>query len=121
MYLIELLQNDLTHPKGSTGVVATLKSKMAAASVSSGTEHSVVGEIIEIRDLARARFKLNERYSTAQPRQNTCTSALLPFKFPASGKYDTILDLLATTTPTIHLRTAKALFDVIMHKVYYTK
>ena len=44
--------------------------------------------------------------------------ALLPFKFPASGKYNPILDSFVTTTPTMHVRAAKALFDVIMHKVY---
>ena len=45
-------------------------------------------------------------------------SALLPFKFPALGEYDAILDSFVTTTPTMHVRAAKALFDVIMHKVY---
>ena len=44
-------------------------------------------------------------------------SALLPFKFP--GKYDAILDSFVTTTPTMHVRAAKPLFDVIMHKVCY--
>ena len=39
-------------------------------------------------------------------------------KFSASGKYDAILDSFVTTTPTMHVRAAKALFDVIMHKVY---
>ena len=45
-------------------------------------------------------------------------SAFLPFKFPASGKYDAILDSCVTTTTTMHVRAAKALFYVIMHKVY---
>ena len=45
-------------------------------------------------------------------------SALLPFKFPVSRKYDAILDSFVTTTPTMHVRAAKALFDDIMHKVY---
>ena len=44
-------------------------------------------------------------------------SALLPFKFPASGKY-AILNSFVTTTPIMHVQAAKALFDVIMHKVY---
>ena len=34
--LIDLMHNDVTHPKGSTVVVVTLKSKMAASSASSG-------------------------------------------------------------------------------------
>ena len=45
-------------------------------------------------------------------------SAMLPFKFPASGKYDAILDSLVTTTTTMHVRAAKVMFDVIVHKVY---
>ena len=44
--------------------------------------------------------------------------ALLPFKFPASGKYDAMLDSYVSTTPTMHVRAAKALFEIIMHKVY---
>ena len=44
-------------------------------------------------------------------------SALLLFKFPAFVKYGAILDSLMTTTHTMHIRAAKALFDVIMHKV----
>ena len=45
-------------------------------------------------------------------------SALLRFKFPASEKYDAILDSFVTTTPTMHVRATKASFDVIMHKVH---
>ena len=29
-------------------------------------------------------------------------TALLPFKFPVSGKYDALLDSFVTTTPTMH-------------------
>ena len=47
-------------------------------------------------------------------------SLLLPFKFPASRKYNTILNSCATTTITMHVRAGKALFYVIMHKVYRT-
>ena len=45
-------------------------------------------------------------------------SALVPFKFPDSGKYDAILDSFVTTTTTMHVRVAKALFYVITYKVY---
>ena len=45
-------------------------------------------------------------------------SELLPLNFPASGKYDAILDSFVTTTTTMHVRAAKTLFGVIMHKVY---
>ena len=45
-------------------------------------------------------------------------SALLPCKFPALEKYDTILNSCVTATTTMHVRAAKALFYVIMHKVY---
>ena len=48
-------------------------------------------------------------------------SALLPFKFPASGKYDAILDSFVTTTTTMQVQAAKALFYVIMHKVLWFK
>ena len=45
-------------------------------------------------------------------------SALLPFKFSALGNYDAILDSFVTTTTTMYVRAAKALFNVNMHKVY---
>ena len=48
-------------------------------------------------------------------------SALLPFKFSASGKNDATLDSFVTATPTVYVRAANALFDVIMHKVYCDK
>ena len=41
-------------------------------------------------------------------------SALLSFKSPTSGNYDAILDSFVITTPTMHVRAAKAFFDVIM-------
>ena len=44
-------------------------------------------------------------------------SVLLRFKFPASEKYDAILDSFVTTTLTVHVPATKASFDVIMHKV----
>ena len=44
-------------------------------------------------------------------------SVSLPFKFPAPGKYDAILDLFVTTTPT-GLFEQKSYCVVIMHKGY---
>ena len=76
----------------------------------------VVGEIVKVRDL-----ELSESSSKSpEPLLDGLAisehmSALLPFKFPALGKYDAILDSFVTTTPTMHVRAAKAFFDVIMH------
>ena len=42
-------------------------------------------------------------------------SALLPFKFPTSEKYDALLDSFVTS---MHIRAAKSLIDVILHKFY---
>ena len=76
----------------------------------------VVGEIVKVRDL-ELDLKSNK---SPEPLLDgpEHISALLPFKFPASGKYHAILDLFVTTTTTMYVRAAKALFDVIMHKVY---
>ena len=38
---------------------------------------------------------------------------IMPFKFPASGKYAAILNLYVTSTNIMHDRSAKALFYVI--------
>ena len=43
-------------------------------------------------------------------------SALPPFKFPASGKYDAILDAFVTTTPTMHVQDNSRSCKSIMHK-----
>ena len=43
------------------GVVVTLKSNMAVISANSGAEHSVVGEIVKVRDL-ELDPKSNDRY-----------------------------------------------------------
>ena len=79
----------------------------------------VVVEIVKVRDLDLSE---SSNKSPEPLLDGSATSehmsALLSFKFPASGKYDAILDSFVTTTPTMHVRTAEALFYAIMHKVY---
>ena len=77
-----------------------------------------VGEIVKPRDLDLSESS-NKSLEPLLDGPSTFEhmSALLLFKFPASGKYDAILDSFVTTAPTMHVRAAKALFDVIMHKV----
>ena len=104
---------DVTRPKGSMGVVVTLKSKMAASSASSGGK----GKIIVSFDLSESSNKLGKPLLNG-PATWEHMSALLPFNFPTSGKYKGILDSLVTTTTTMHVWAAKALFYFIMHKVY---
>ena len=100
------MYDDVTRPKGSVVVIAALKSKMAAVSTSSG-----------------GNSKRNKRKKTPAsqidgPATSENMSALLPFKFPASRKYDAILNSCVTTTTTMHVRAAKASLYVIMHNVY---
>ena len=113
---INLLHNDVTCPKGSMGVVVLS---------SNPRWQPVVCNLF--RDSASVLFELSES-SNKSPKpllngpatsEHTCLLALLQFKFPTLGKYDAILDSFMTSTPTMHIRAAKALFDVIMHKVYY--
>ncbi|CAH3171485.1 unnamed protein product [Porites lobata] len=85
-------------------VVVTLKSKMAASCNSSGGNRKSSNKYPE---------PLLDRPATSEH-----LSAFLPFKFAASGKYNAILDSCMTTTTTMHVQAAKALFYVIMHKVY---
>ena len=89
-----------------------LKSKTAASSASSGGNSKIMG--------SRARSKVNKSPEPLLdcPATSEDMSALLPFKFLALRKYDAILDLFVTTIPTMHVQAAKALFDVIMHKIY---
>ena len=95
------------------GVAVTLKSKMAASSTWSYLE------------IPYHLFYISESSNKPPgplldgPATSEQMSTLLSFKFPASGKDDAILDSFMTTTPTMHVRAAKALFDVIMYKVYY--
>ena len=94
-----------------------LKSKMAASSARSGGNSNSTG--------SRVLFHLSESSNKSPeplldgPATSEHILALLPFKLPASGKYDATLDSFVTTTPTMHFRAAKALFDVIMHKAYF--
>ena len=104
------------------GVVVTpaLKSKMAAGR-GPVVLVVVVGEIVKVQDLDvdPKPNKFPEPLLDG-PATSEHMSALLALKFPASGNYDAILDSLVTTTPTMHVRAAKALFDVIMNKIYFS-
>ena len=95
-------------PKDSMGVVVTLKSKMAASRVWPYLEYS--GSVSS--DLSDSSNKSSEPLLDV-PTTSEDMSALLPFKCPPA-----LLDSFVTTTPTMHVRAAKALFDVIIHKVY---
>ena len=108
------MHDDITSPEGSRGVVVTLKSKMAASSASSGGNSKIIVSF----DLSESSNKSPEPLLDG-PATSEHMSALLPFKFPASGKYDAILDSFVTTTTTMHVRAAKVLFYVILHKVYW--
>ena len=111
MGLIDLMHDDVTHPKGRMVVVVTLKSKMAVSSGSSGGNSIVF-------DLTESSNKSPEPLLD-DPATSEHMSAFLPFTLLASGEYDAILDSCVTTTTTMHVRAAKALFYVIMYKVYY--
>ena len=86
------------------GVVVTLKSKMATGSARSGGN----SKIIVTFDLSENSNKSPEPLLDG-PSTSEHMSALLAFKFPASGKYDAILDALVTTctTTTIHRRRSR--------------
>ncbi|CAH3044979.1 unnamed protein product [Porites evermanni] len=74
-------------------VVVTLKSKMAASCASSGGNR-----------------KSSNKYSEPlldRPAISEHLSAFLPFKFPASGKYNAILDSCVTATTTMHVRSSR--------------
>ena len=101
----------VTHLKGSMLIVVTLKSKMAAGSTSSGRNSKSTGSRIE-------RSNKSPEPLIDGPTTSEHISALLPFRSPASGKYDAILNSCGTTTSTMHVRAAKALLYVVMHKVY---
>ena len=105
---------DVTGPKCSMVVVVTLKPKMAAGSTRSGGYSKSTGFMIQLK----AQTNRPSHYIIDGPVTSEHISALLPLKFLASGKYDAILSSYVTTTTAMHIRPAKALFDVIMHKVY---
>ena len=78
-----------------------------------------VGEIVTVRSIWPIwKLKQIPQRLLDGPDTSKHMSAFLPFKFPASGKYDAVLDSCVTTATTMHVRAAKALFYVIMHKVY---
>ena len=108
------MHDEVKRPEGSMGVAVTLKSKLVASSASSGGN----GKIIVSFDLSESSNKSPEPLLDG-PATSEHMSALLPFKFPASGKYDAILDSFVTTTTTMHVQAAKALFHVIIDKVYW--
>ena len=95
------------------GVVVTLISKMAASSASSGGN----SKSTRLLDLSESSNKSPVPLIDG-PAKSEDMSVLLRLKFAASGKYYALLDSFLTTTPTMHVQAAKALFAVIMHKVY---
>ena len=90
---------------GSMGVVVVLKSKMAASSASSGRNSKMIVSF----DLSESSNKSPELL-LHDPATLEHMLALLPFKFPASGKYEAILDSFVTTTTTMNVQAEKALF-----------
>ena len=67
-----------------------------------------VGEIVKVRNI-----ELVPKSNDLPEGSNKSPEPLLDG--PATSEH-----MLVTTTPTMHVRAAKALFDVIMHKVYST-
>ena len=87
------------------GVVVTLKSKMVISHASSGGKSKIIVSF----DLPESSNKLPKPLLDGSATSEHM-SALLTFKFPASGKYDTILDSFVTTTPAMYVRAAIELF-----------
>ena len=83
--------------KGSMEVVVAHKSKMAASGASSGGNSKSTGSRVLVV-LSESSNKSPEPLLDG-PATSEQLSALLPLKFPASGKYDAILDSFVTTTP----------------------
>ena len=75
--------DDVTRPKGSMIVVVMLKSKMAPGSTSSRGNSKSTGSMIYLKVQTKSPKPLIDGSVTSEH-----MSALLPFKFPASGKYD---------------------------------
>ena len=95
------------------GVQVTLKSKEAASSANNGRKSKIIVSFYS----SGSSNKLPE-LPLDGPATSEHMSVLLPFKFACFGKYDAIFDSFVTTTTTMHVLAAKALFYVIMHKVY---
>ena len=83
------MDDDVIRPKDSMVVVVTLKSKMATRNTSSGGG----GEMVKVRSIWPIwKLKKSPEPLLDGPATSEHMSAFLPFKFPASGKYDAILD-----------------------------
>ena len=91
------MANDVTRSERQNGIVVTLKFRMEASSVSGW-------RTVKVRDL-EIDTKSNKSLESLLdgPAISEHMSALLPFKFPASWKYDTISDSFVTTTPIMHV------------------
>ena len=93
-------------PKGSMGVEVTPKSKMAAL----------------VRDSGSVLFDLSvSSNKSSEPLLDDPATSEYMSASPPSGKFDAMLDSFVTTTPTIHVRVAKALFNAIMHSAMETR
>ena len=73
-----------------------------------------MGKLVKVRDLkvSGSSNKSPSRYSTAQPHQNARQHDC-HLNFPLGGIRRHIGYSFVTTIPIIHVRAAKALFDVI--------
>ena len=114
--LIHIMHDDVTLPDsstGSTGVVVTFKSKVAASTASSGENRKSKGS------RARSKVKQIARTATRRPSHITahvCINANL--NFPLRENTTPYWIRSGLQLQQYQVRAAKALFDVIMHKVY---
>ena len=100
-------------PKAVWELSFMLKSKMAESSASRGENSKIIVSF----DLSESSNKSPEPLLDG-PATSEHVPSFLSFKFPASGKHDAILDSFLTTTTKMHVRVEKALFYVVIHKVY---
>ena len=91
------MHDDVTRLKVSMVVVVKLKFKMAAGSTSSGGNRKSTGSMIYPKKKKKKKIETPEPLIN-RPATSEHMSALLPFKFPASGKYDAILNSCVTPT-----------------------
>ena len=78
---------------------------MAAGSASSGGNSKGTGSMIYLKAQTNRPGSLLGRPVTSEH-----MSALMPFKFLVSGKYEATLNSCVITTTTVHVQAAKALF-----------
>ena len=95
------------------GVLVRLESKIGASSASSGGYSKMIVSF----DLSVSSNKSPEPLLDG-PATSEHRSVFRPFKFLASEKHDDILDSFVTAAVTMFVRARKALFYVIMRKVY---